>query len=155
MAVFHKIKKLFKLTDVEVYIYVSTEKVLDFDSETEFPVQIKNIKGQQSYWMYDGNTVVHKSFLYAGVHIIKLIKKSGLVIGSCYTNPNYRGKSIYPKVISQIVKDHKNSGELFMVVDTDNISSIKGIEKAGFKRLAYIKAKKWLAFYYNKKITIY
>src|SRR5690554_702377 len=101
MAVFSKIKKLFKITDVEVYIYVSTEKALDFNSDIEFPVQVKNIKGRKSYWIYDGNTIVHKNFLYTGVHILKLINKSGLVIGGGYTHPNYRGRSMQPKTLSQ------------------------------------------------------
>lgn len=152
MAIFYKIKKLFKIKEVEVFIYSLDRKVYDFNSDTDFPIKVRNIKNRKSYWMYDKDTVVHKSFLYTNVQIIKLINKTGLVIGSCYTNPNYRGRSIYPKVISHIAKDNKESKDIFIVVDTNNIASIKGIEKAGYKKIAYIKSKKWLFLYFDKHI---
>ena len=155
MAVLNKIKKAFKIVTVEVFIFASSEEVYAFNSETELPIQTKTTNGKKSYWMFDSDIVVHKSFLYTNVQIIKLINKSGLVIGSCYTNPNYRGRSIYPKVISHIAKENKEFEELFLVVDTDNIASIKGIEKAGYKKIAYIKAKKWLFLYFDKKIERY
>lgn len=155
MAILNKIKKAFKIVNVEVFIFASSEDVYTFNSDTELPIQTKTINGKKSYWMFESDVVVHKSFLYTNVQIIKLINKSGLVIGSCYTNPNYRGRSIYPKVISHIAKQNREYKEVFLVVDTDNSASISGIEKAGYKKLAYIKAKKWLFLYFDKKIERY
>lgn len=155
MAITNKIRRLFKIINVEIYIYVVTDAVFNYDSSAPLAIQKKIENKKISYWMYDDNTIVHKSLLYSNVHVLKLINKTGLVIGSCYTNPDYRGQSIYPKVISHIAKDNRKTGNLFINVDTDNISSIRGIEEAGYKRLAYIKTKKWLFFYFNKAIEMY
>jgi len=58
----------------------------------------------------------------------------------CHTFSEYRGKNIYPYVLTQICKDvEKNSGVAFISTDVDNIPSQKGIEKAGFRRLCTLK----------------
>ena len=58
----------------------------------------------------------------------------------CHTFSEYRGKNIYPYVLTQICKDvEKNSGVAFISTDIDNIPSQKGIEKAGFRRLCTLK----------------
>ena len=58
----------------------------------------------------------------------------------CHTFSEYRGKNIYPYVLTQICKDIvKNSGVAFISAGIDNIPSQKGIEKAGFRRLCALK----------------
>jgi len=58
----------------------------------------------------------------------------------CHTFSEYRGRNIYPYVLTQICKDIvKNSGVAFISADVDNISSQKGIEKAGFRKLCTLK----------------
>ena len=58
----------------------------------------------------------------------------------CHTFSEYRGKNIYPYVLTQICKDvEKNSGVVLISTDVNNISSQKGIEKAGFRRLCILK----------------
>lgn len=42
--------------------------------------------------------------------------------------------------------------EVFIIVNSDNRNSIQGIEKAGFKKYASIKARRWLFFYFKKEI---
>ena len=60
----------------------------------------------------------------------------------CHTFSEYRGKNIYPYVLTQICKDvEKNSGVVLISTDVNNISSQKGIEKAGFRRLCILKYK--------------
>ncbi len=152
MAFINKIKNIFRIIQVEVLIYGSTEDVFQLDSTIEYDIKKSYFKKKGNYLITDGEVVVHKSFLYKNVRVLQLIGKSGLVIGSCYTNPIYRGRGIYPKIIIYITKDNKNKGEIFMVVDHQNYSSIKGIEKAGYRRIAYIKAKKWTLFYFDKTI---
>lgn len=149
-----KIRSIFTISSVDVLIYVSTKKTLEYDCAINHPI-VHNVHGKrESYVVTDLGKIVHKSFLYRDVQIIKLIERSGLVIGSCYTNETYRGQSIYPKVLSYIAKDNMASGDdMLMVVDSDNVPSIRGIEKAGFVKLAHIKAKKWTMFYFNKNIT--
>ena len=89
--------------------------------------------------------------------MLKLIKKSGPTIGDCYTRPDYRGKSIFPFVLNYITKEifaEDKKKEVFMIVNQDNLSSIKGIEKAGFRKCASIQTKRWLWFYFDKNIVI-
>jgi len=60
----------------------------------------------------------------------------------CHTFSEYRGKNIYPYVLTQICRDvEKKSGVVFISTDVDNISSQKGIEKAGFEKLCILKYK--------------
>lgn len=58
----------------------------------------------------------------------------------CHTFSEYRGNNIYPYVLTQIYEDvRKNSGLAFISTGVNNISSQRGIEKAGFRRLCTLK----------------
>jgi predicted GNAT family acetyltransferase len=59
------------------------------------------------------------------------VAEDALEIGAVYTLPNYRGKGLYPFSLETLVKN--NDKTFFMIVESENIASIKGIEKAGFK----------------------
>lgn len=69
---------------------------------------------------------------------VKLNKKIGY-ISYCETADWARGKSIYPNVLRYIVNNCANVSKFFIVTNSKNIASIKGIEKAGFNILAKIK----------------
>lgn len=153
MAIISKILRKTKIINIDVFLYEATEKTLKFNTDIEYQVIHKSENGLESYWVYDEGNVVHKSFIFKNVHLLSLLNRSGITIGNCYTNPEYRGQSIYPKIISYIYKEKKQ--QTLMIVDSNNISSIKGIEKAGFKRIAHIKTKRWLIFYFNKEIRMY
>lgn len=59
----------------------------------------------------------------------------GYHIGPAFTNPQYRGRGFHPYIITKVVEDIiKNDPNSYMhiYVDQSNVSSIKGIEKAGF-----------------------
>jgi calcineurin-like phosphoesterase len=45
--------------------------------------------------------------------------------------------------------------EVFMIVNQDNSSSTKGIEKAGFRKCASIQTKSWFCFYFDKNIKLF
>lgn len=112
-------------------------------------------KDKTCYFIKDSNRIVHKSYLFSKVFLLKSIKKRGPVIGDCSTVESHRGQSIYPYVINSIAKDlfNNESEAVFIIVDKNNISSIKGIEKAGFSKLASIVAKRWLWFYFKREIV--
>ena len=69
----------------------------------------------------------------------------------------YRGRSIYPQVINKIAFETLNKGieDVFIVVNNNNIPSIKGIERAGFSKFAAIKGRRWLWFYLKKQIVYF
>ncbi|WP_395053486.1 hypothetical protein [Flavobacterium sp.] len=106
------------------------------------------------YEVFDKKILVHESTVYKKLHFLKLINKTGPAIGDCFTNNEYRGQSIYPSMLSLIVKEllfEKNNEEVCIIVDHDNIGSIKGIEKAGFKLHSKIETCRFLFIYYNTK----
>lgn len=76
------------------------------------------------------------------------MKKNDLEIGPCYTYPEFRGKGIYPKVLTKICqKRGGDSISFYMIVDENNLSSIKGIEKAGFVRCGSVYISKFARRY--------
>ena len=56
-------------------------------------------KGKTCYFIEDSDRVVHKSYLFSKVYLLKSINESGPVIGDCVTVKSHRGQSIYPYVI--------------------------------------------------------
>ena len=81
------------------------------------------------------NTIVSKAVLISKVPVYKFLPKNGIHICYCETVPEARGKGYYPLLLKYIQNDMLNQ-DFYMIVDEDNISSIKGIEKAGFIRYA-------------------
>lgn len=151
-----KIVRRFRVVFIDVYIYKMTK-------HTELNIESPNYKIEKSkinkekirYYMTDAGKLVHESYLFSNVFLLKSIKKRGPAIGDCRTIKAYRGQSIYPYVINKIAQDilADNNKEVFIIVDKINLSSIKGIEKAGYYKTASIKAKRWLWFYLKKDIT--
>ena len=73
--------------------------------------------------------VAHKNFFFP------FMPSKGLHIGPCLTVPECRGKGLYPYILTKIISDFYNSN-FYMIVDTSNQSSIKGLSKVGFKIFA-------------------
>ena len=67
--------------------------------------------------------------------LIKL-KSNQIFIHYCETAEHARGMGLYPSVLAYISKIYF-SQEIFIAVEKNNTSSIRGIEKAGFKSYAY------------------
>ncbi len=112
-------------------------------------------KAKIFYVTSDSDTkVIHTSYVFSRCFKFPFLGKKDFIIGPCFTHPDFRGKGIYPMVLDYIVnllgeKDTK----FYMVVDSENTPSIKGIEKAGFERCGEIFKTKILKRYYIKKLT--
>lgn len=150
-----KFLKKFRVTDINVFVY-RRATIQDYDLPN-FKYKLESYR-ENSKWRYiikDKDKIIHRSYIYDAVFLLKVIQKKGPVIGDCITNKEYRGQSIYPYVINRITNEAIKSGEkeIFIIVNQDNISSIKGIEKASFIKFASIKAKRWLWIYRDKQIT--
>lgn len=120
----------------------------------KYEIQSEELNSKTRFYIKDLGVLVHESFLFHKVYLMRVLGKRGPVIGDCFTNKKYRGQSIYPYTINQIaqaVLKTKNK-EVFIVVNSDNFNSIKGIEKAGFRKFATIEAKRWLWFYLKSQI---
>jgi RimJ/RimL family protein N-acetyltransferase len=109
-----------------------------------------------AYVVFCGSEIVHESW----VHLNALMPSqygfdSGLpVIGQCFTKRPYRGNGIYPYALTYILKDLKNrhiTDRAYTLVSRTNNASIRGIEKAGFQRLAHLKGTRLLGLYIANK----
>ena len=72
------------------------------------------------------------------------------IIGDCFTAPEFRGIHLFPDVLSHIVEDAFSNykiDNLYILVSPNNISSIKGIERAGFKIHSRLQGKKVFGFF--------
>ena len=150
-----KLRKYFRVVNIDVRIYRMTQTVSIDLAQVEYELQTKPLPdGKTRYFMHDQEKFVHSSDVFPKLNILKLLGKSGPAIGDCVTSPAYRGKSIYPLVINRVAAKLLDDGfkEVFILVNSDNISSIRGIEKAGFKLFATIKAKRFLLFYFDKTV---
>lgn len=82
--------------------------------------------------------VVHTSRVIGKCFKFPFLSKFSAEIGPCATKPNHRGQGIYPNVLRYILSDG-GWKEYYMLVREDNLSSIKGIEKAGFVRVGTVR----------------
>jgi len=120
--------------------------------------ELENIRTHTSCWefscdLYDGvkdffiyknaEPIVHISWIYYKGdpnRLIDLRVDEGEIKYSL-TLPPFRGKGIYAAVLTRIQGYLKENGykRVFICVREDNLSSIKGIEKAGFTFITKIK----------------
>ncbi len=157
--ILNKFRKKLQIIEIDVFIYRLTENDLAAFPDIGYTIQTETIsKNKIKYFIVEKGISIHNCFLFNKIYLLGLINKKGPVIGDCYTNPDYRGKSIYPFVISYIVNKmvfNENMKEVFIIISKSNLSSIAGVEKTGFKRYASITASRWLWFYFDKNIVIF
>ncbi len=75
--------------------------------------------------------------------------KNEIYIGSCCTLPEERGKGFYPYLLVKIQEDYPEN-DFCMFVDEGNEASMRGVEKAGFSKVATL-VKTRLGFYLVEK----
>ena len=90
----------------------------------------------------EGETA-HRSWLHRSVRLPRRFGFDGSVpvIGDCHTVERFRGRSIYPQVLRYIARDvaRRDAKPVYVLVSPANLASIRGIEKAGFRRLARLQ----------------
>lgn len=149
---FKKALKYLKVISIDVFVYSMTKDSIAAFEDIGYKIQQENInENKEKFFIVDNGKIIHQSFLFKKLFLLSVINKKGPAIGECSTIPEYKGKSIYPFVINYIAREElKNNRheEVFIIVNSDNLSSIKGIEKAGFKLHTKIRAKRFLVFHY-------
>lgn len=152
---FRKLLKYLKVIDIDVLIYSMTKETilqfpkLDYTIQSEVVNEIK-----KKYFIQIEDKIIHQSTLFKSIFLLQLIQKKGPAIGECFTKEEFKGKSIYPFVVNFIAREEilkNNQTEVFIIVNRDNSSSIRGIEKAGFRIHTKIKANRFLFFHYHVK----
>jgi hypothetical protein len=98
--------------------------------------------GAGIYAVFSGPELVHASWFFRdreSVPIDGIFRKYDFqgagFIGPCYTKDTYRGKGIYPSALGRIadILKRENRSRVLIVTSMKNMSSMKGIVKAGFK----------------------
>ena len=110
---------------------------------SDFNQYLKNIywliltrSNYKIYYAYNNDLIIHTSYCTFKSFKFPFINKEDVMIGPCNTNIKYGGQGIYPYVLSLIVSDyHKKKGNLYMIINENNILSKKGAAKVGFKRI--------------------
>lgn len=108
-------------------------------------------QGDVGYYAYLDGKCCHRSWIQKGPKWISInpyvqmkLEKNEGYIHYCETAPWARGKAIYPSVLSRIAEDHKNLENIFIAVESENASSVRGVEKAGFKERERVEVKQIL-----------
>jgi RimJ/RimL family protein N-acetyltransferase len=112
---------------------------------------------RECYAVLVDNDIAHESWLF---YDALLPGRFGFdpdlpVIGECVTYEGYRGKGIYTHVLIYIINDLRARGKrqnAYVLVSPDNIASVRGIESAGYLRLAHLRGKRMLGFVFKKSI---
>ena len=150
------VRKYLKIYSIHIRIYSIREHVDLKLPKLEYELEKSTIDSNRTdYVIHENDIVVHKTTVFKYLNVLRLIGKKGPAIGDCFTHPDYRGKSIYPRVINRVSNELLASGqydELFIIVNDNNTSSIIGIEKAGYQLKVEIISKKFLLFYFNTQI---
>ncbi|MGH8680027.1 MAG: GNAT family N-acetyltransferase, partial [Burkholderiales bacterium] len=62
------------------------------------------------------------------------------MIGNCYTVPDARGRGLYARMLVTVSDDLAVDGHRRAIISCqpDNVASMRGIERAGFKRARHI-----------------
>lgn len=117
------------------------------------------------YYVKDGEKLIHTSLVTGKSFKFPFMGDYDLHIGPCITDEKYRGRGIYPKVLQKIASDYgflsncpinkaqvidrhcepskdgvaiQNNKLLYMIIEDSNLPSIKGVTKAGFKKVGKI-----------------
>lgn len=84
------------------------------------------------------------------------LPQSGTCLGPYWTHPDHRGKGLYGVLLGQSLREAgaRKRAELFIWAQAHNESSIRGIEKAGFKFLGAYRIHTYLGGLIRKRLPI-
>ena len=142
--------------DIEVKVFQPTLiKKLTLEGEKSFKNTVVRFLFQlmtrgraRVYYVMIKGELAHTTYVVPKCFKFPFLKKCDYEIGPCYTYPKYRGKGIYPLVLQFVCKHLQNEkSDFYMIVDENNLSSIRGIEKAGFEKCGLVKVTKFLKRY--------
>ncbi|TDQ19615.1 hypothetical protein DFQ04_1439 [Algoriphagus boseongensis] len=116
-----------------------------------------DLKEEGNEFIFQENgLLIHRSRVFYKSNFLSNFNFSGplITIGDCFTDDRYRGKGIYPQVLKYLGSKFSPERQVFILVAPENLSSIKGIEKAGFIFLGRLQGLRILIFYFFKKLSI-
>tara|TARA_B110000495_G_scaffold149343_1_gene132210 strand:- start:15 stop:533 length:519 start_codon:yes stop_codon:yes gene_type:complete len=96
-----------------------------------------SLGGYQIFYLFEKETnrIAHYSNVLPKIFKYSFMNKGDLYIANCFTYKDFRGCSLYPFALSYL-GGRLNSNVIWGGVSEDNIPSIKGLERAGYKKVA-------------------
>ena len=100
------------------------------------------------YYVLNGGKIIHTSYCSPKCFKFPFMQPNDWHVGPCHTDEAFKGRGIYPAVLKHICSElqHDNNS-IYMIVDADNISSTRGVLKAGFKKVGLLNKTKGLKIY--------
>lgn len=140
------VSHLHNLPDNITLVYAD-EEVLTAVSGTKKYWKCNLKKGSECIFALDGQKIVGHIWLKkkGARDIFYRFGKGVAYFSEAYVDDNYRGKGIFPAMISQIILSHPEYNEFYTSIYTHNVSSINGAKKIGFeivKTLSFVRALK-------------
>lgn len=157
-VVIYQYKNSLPIRSALVLIPVNEQNIQDarqFEDPVSFSINTKNFKkGEKGIYGYLNNHCVFRAWIIEGPKKILLhkfytyqLKENEIYIHSCETAANHRGKGFYPYAISTIAAKYRSEGKKILIsTDEKNISSKKGILKAGFEEKFIVSVNVFLGF---------
>lgn len=104
-------------------------------------------KGAELFLAFSEGKLAHVCWVFysPGVREILVnvkLKSDEAHIATAYTSPEFRGNNIYPAVLQHILRYttiEKGINRAYIASLPSNIASVRGIEKAGFSKVATIR----------------
>lgn len=111
--------------------------------------QLSTLGKAKIYVCRQNGELAHTAYVIPKCSKFPFLTGDDYEIGPCLTYPAYRGKGIYPTVLRYICSSVGSEKTCFyMIVDSGNGSSIRGIEKAGFEKCGSVKVSKLTKSYH-------
>lgn len=160
----HKINKTFNTEAVICPVSnenVGDASVYDGDRRIIDKYQKMLLQGDLGYYAYLNNKWVHRSWVMVGPKAIEKwyhLPPQKLQADEAYchfgeTVPSARGYGIAAAVLSRIISDLKSKvNRIYVLVDENNLSSRKTVEKAGFIEKRRKKVIKLFGIHYYKDL---
>lgn len=109
-------------------------------------------KAKILYMKDDVGELIHTSYIVPRCYKFSFMERNDYEIGPCYTYPKYRGKGIYSSMLLYVCEKLGNAQTTFyMIVDSENLASVRGIEKAGFEFCGTVRISRVLKRYLREK----
>lgn len=137
---------------------VELERLIDHCRPVPWEFQCHHYDRVKDFFIaYDGDGIQHISWIYynGNPNRILCLGHQDAEIKYSLTLPPFRGKGLYPRVLTAIVRFLGQQGfrRAFICVDKGNAPSIKGIKKAGFGYVGEVRLRKLMGFQISRRVN--
>ncbi len=120
-----KIVKYLKVIPIDVLVYAMTEETLMEYPTIDFKIESAPVDhNKKKFFITVDDNIIHESYLFRKLFLLKLLHKKGPAIGDCKTIETFKGKSIYPFVINHIAREEIQKNHIKEVFIISKVTDI-------------------------------